>query len=429
MKMKFEQLNLKPELARAVAEAGYAETFPIQERAIPPALEGKDIIGRAQSGSGKTATFLIPILQKIQPKGLQALILAPTRELAIQITEEAEKLGKHLHVKALTVYGGRSIDDQARRIPGAQIIVGTPGRIIDHIRRGNLKLNTVRMLVLDEADRMLDMGFIEDTEWIIRQTSRDRQTLLYSATMPDEIKRIVSQHMRSPVVIELNVERPAVDTVKQIIWIVRENERLAALKYALDTIKPPIAIIFCATKRGADRLMRELVRNYAVDVIHGDLSQAQRERVLENFRTGAVNILIATDVAARGIDIEDISHVFNFELPNDVETYIHRIGRSGRAGKSGIAISLVTDAEATELGKIDFTLKVRSEKLRFEHGKLLPVHPEEFGSHRAIIPVWTRRERGRRRPPSRPISQSGRGPQRGFGGRRRFGGGRRFGRR
>lgn len=395
--MKFEELQLKPELLKAVLEAGYASTFPIQERAIPPALERKDVIGRAHSGSGKTATFLIPILQHLYPKGLQALILAPTRELAIQITEEAEKLGKYLNVKALTVYGGRSIDEQARKIPGAQIIVGTPGRIIDHIQRGNLRLSTIRMLVLDEADRMLDMGFIEDTEWIIQKTPRERQTMLFSATMPDEIKRIVSRYMRNPVVIELNVERPAVSTVKQSIWFVHQDQRVVALKYALNTIKPQLGIVFVATKRGADRLMRELVRNYHVDVIHGDLSQSQRERVLERFRNGDINLLIATDVAARGIDVENVSHVFNFDMPNDVETYIHRIGRSGRAGKSGMAITFATEAEATDIGRIEFIVKTHIEKVRFAQGNLLPVNPEEFGSHRAIVPVWTRRERGRGR--------------------------------
>ncbi len=423
MKMKFEELGLKPELLKAIAEAGWANTFPIQEKTIPPTMKGLDVVGRAQSGSGKTGAFLLPILQKIEPKGLQALILAPTRELAVQIAEDAKQLGKHIAIRVVPVYGGRSIDQQARAIQNAQIVVGTPGRIIDHIQRGNLKLGSIRILVLDEADRMLDMGFIDDTEWIIRQTPTKRQTMLFSATISDEIKNMINRYMKQPVLVELNIERPAAENVKQVVWMVKQNDRLAALRHILDIEKPKSVIIFCATKRGADRLYRELGRQYNIAVIHGDLSQSQRESVLESFRSGRTTYLIATDVAARGLDIDNVSHVINFELPNDVDTYIHRIGRSGRAGKSGTAISLVTEAEATEFGRIEFTVKIKSEKHRFESGKLLPVHPEEFGAHRAIIPVWTRRERGRRGRPSRPISQSG--------GQRRHGprpGGRRFSR-
>jgi ATP-dependent RNA helicase DeaD len=284
---------------------------------------------------------------------------------------------------------------------------------MDHIRRNNIDLRHVSILVLDEADRMLDMGFIDDIKFILRFIPKERQTLLFSATFSEEIRRIVHNYMRNPILIELNKEKPSVETVRQIAYIVKENEKQQCLDFILNQGKPHLALIFCSTKIKSDRLHRNLSRYYNIGVIHGDLSQQQRERVLSDFKSKRVSYLIATDVAARGIDVKDISHVINYDMPNDIETYIHRIGRTGRAGASGKSITFVTPEETADLLRIEHFVKVRIEKQKFVNGEFVAINPEEFSVSRAIVPKWNRKERfrgnfGRGRRPMR----------RGFGNRR-----------
>ena len=411
---------------KALEEMKFEEVFPIQEMAIPPIMEGKDVIGKAESGSGKTLAFAIPIVEKIKyPKNIQVLILTPTRELAEQVCREIQKVGKYTHVRSLAVYGGKSIEMQFRSFSNVSVIVATPGRLMDHIRRNNIDLRHVSILILDEADRMLDMGFIDDIKFILRFIPKERQTLLFSATFSDEIRRIVNNYMKNPILIELNKEKPSVKTVKQIAYVVRENEKQKCLEHILNQEKPDLALIFCSTKIKSDRLHRTLRRFYNIGVIHGDLSQSQRERVMSDFKNRRVNYLIATDVAARGIDIKNISHVINYDIPNDVETYIHRIGRTGRAGASGKSITFVTPEEMPDFLRYEHFVNVKIEKQKYENGEFVAVGPDEFSVSIAIIPRWNRKERfgggfnrGFRRGPNRRPSQRGFGQKR-FGHRRR----------
>ncbi len=423
--MKFSELGLSREILQGLKENGFEETFPIQEKAIPIVLSGKDLIGKAQSGSGKTLAFSIPILEKINKnlRQIQSIVLAPTRELALQIYEEMLKAGKHRGLRYAIVYGGKSMEMQIRALrEGAQIVIATPGRFIDHLQRGNLNLNNVRIVVLDEADRMLDMGFIDDVNFILRHVPRERQTLLFSATLPEPIRAIVHRYMKTPHTVELNKERPSVETVKQKAYIAEQRDKLDCLFHTISQEKPERAIIFCSTKAMARKLAFEISTEYKAAAIHGDLTQGQRERVMDNFREGRTHILIATDVAARGIDVTGISHVINFDMPNDVETYIHRIGRTGRAGASGTAITIVTPMEALTLLGFEHMIKAKVEKKQYIEGRLVEASPEEFGKHRAIIPRWTSRggfpQRGRGR--SFGQKRNFRGGQDRFRGRRNF---------
>lgn len=418
MKVKFHELKIKKELLEGLHEAGYSETFAIQERATPVALEGRDVIGKAQSGSGKTIAFLIPVIEKVQKgKGVQALIIAPTRELTVQNEDVFKKIAVKTGLRSVSVYGGKSLDVQARALhSGVEVVFATPGRLMDHMERRNIDLRGIKIVVLDEADRMLDMGFIDDVDYILRFTPCGRQTLLFSATMPEEIRRVVHRYMHNPITVELHKETPTVTTVDQEAWIALDRDKIACLKHVLDREKPSAAIIFVEMKRDADRLERILSRFYNVAAIHGDLTQAQREHVLREFREKKVPYLIATDVAARGLDIPQVSHVFNFDLPKDVETFIHRVGRTGRAGAHGRAINIATPEEANELSVIEHYAKVRMIKHTYK-GALTSEKATEMAEHlkgrQAIIPKWTRRTGG-------PGFRGRGGPRRFGGGRERF---------
>ncbi len=357
----FEDLGLSKFVLAAIREMGFEEPTAVQRMTIPPALKSRDLIGQAQTGSGKTAAFMIPILERLDPrlKKVQALVMLPTRELAIQVAEEAGKMGKYSGMRCVPVYGGQPIDRQIRALRfGAQVVIGTPGRIQDHLQRSTLSLEDVRVAVLDEADEMLDMGFLEDMESILSKAPVERQTLLFSATMPPEIKRLAQRFLRDPLHLSANPDRMTVEQITQIYYEVPERDKLEALSRILDVESPKVAILFCRTKRQVDELAGALeARGYRAEALHGDLSQQQRDRVMRQFKEGKVELLVATDVAARGLDISNVSHVFNYALPQSPEDYVHRIGRTGRAGKGGIAITFVTPQEYRDLHLIQRVTK------------------------------------------------------------------------
>jgi ATP-dependent RNA helicase DeaD len=354
----FESLGLSAPILKAIAEIGYETPTPIQEKTIPPMLAGRDLIGQAQTGTGKTAAFAIPILEKIDlalPE-VQALVLAPTRELAIQVAEAIHSYSKFLgRVGVLPVYGGQPIQLQLKRLDrGVHVVVGTPGRIMDHLRRGSLRLDAVRVVVLDEADEMLRMGFIEDVEWILSQAPEGRQTALFSATLPREVRRIAERHLRNPVSIEIEHKTMTVPATEQRYLHVSPQQKLDALARILETEPTDAVLIFTRTKNGAAELTERLQgRGYAAESMHGDMNQAQRETVIRRLKGGQVEIVVATDVAARGLDVERISHVINYDIPNDVEAYVHRIGRTGRAGRSGVAVLFVSPRERRMMTEIE----------------------------------------------------------------------------
>ena len=353
----FAVLGLDAALCRAVREMGFDAPSPIQEQAIPPVLEGKDLIGQAQTGTGKTAAFGLPILQRIDPKKRcpQAMILCPTRELAIQVSDELHRYAKYLFgVRILPVYGGQDISRQIRGLrEGAQIIVGTPGRVMDHMRRKTIDLSEVRFAVLDEADEMLNMGFLEDMETILAGLPGERQTVMFSATMPPEIRRIAEKFLTDPMTLRMAKKELTVPEITQYYYDVRPTKKTEVLCRLLDLYEPKLSVVFCNTKRRVDELVEELQgRGFFAEGLHGDLSQAQRDRVMKAFRSGRTEILVATDVVARGIDVEDIEAVFNYDIPQDDEYYVHRIGRTGRAGRSGTAYSLVVGREVYKLREI-----------------------------------------------------------------------------
>lgn len=352
----FESFNLSKRLQQAIDDMGFEEPSPIQAACIPVVLSGRDVIGQAQTGTGKTAAFGIPIVEAVSPEPrVQALVITPTRELAIQVAGEFRKIAKYKRVRTLPIYGGQSIGHQIRGLQqGVQIVIGTPGRILDHIRRGTLKLGSLRMIVLDEADEMLDMGFIEDIESILRETPAERQTMLFSATFPAEVKRLAVRYMQNPEHVTVNRGEMTVPLTDQVYYKVLERNKLESLCRIVDSEEVSLGIIFCRTKRGVDELVEALLaRGYLVDGLHGDLSQAQRDRVMKRFRTSDIELLVATDVAARGIDVDNVTHVFNYDIPQDPESYVHRIGRTGRAGKRGLAITLVTPREFKLLKQIE----------------------------------------------------------------------------
>lgn len=365
----FSEMGLSDTMREAIAGLGYEEPTPVQSAAIPPLLEGRNVLAQAQTGTGKTAAFGIPMVERIRTEDRhpQALILAPTRELAMQVASAIYDIGHNRGVRVLAVYGGQPIDRQLRGLrAGVHVVVGTPGRIMDHIRRGTLNLEHVHYLVLDEADQMLDMGFIEDVEFILEQLPEERQTGLFSATIPPRIASIVDRHLESPVHITTEKEKLAVPNIRQIAYMVPGRAKSEALMRLLDALAPPSAMVFCRTRRDVDELAERLqIQGYPAEGIHGDMGQAERERVLMRFRDGTTEILVATDVAARGLDIPDVTHVFNFDLPTDPEQYVHRIGRTGRAGRAGEAVSLVAPRERQLLGLIERTSgkRVRMEKL------------------------------------------------------------------
>ena len=354
----FENFHISEETLKAIAEKGFKKPTPIQEKAIPHLMEGKDLVGQAQTGTGKTAAFGIPIVERVNPKSqkVEALVLVPTRELAIQVAKEIKDLGKYKGVKVLALYGGKPVFGQVdllRRIR-PQIAVGTPGRIRDLIERGVLDLSSVKIFVLDEADRMLDMGFIEDIEFIFGSTPEEKQTLLFSATLPEEIRDVIRRFLKEDhVEVRIEPEKPTVEKISQKIYRVEDRELFNTFLEKLEEIPFKKGIIFTQTKAEADWLANKLKENgFRVAAIHGDYSQNRREWVLNGFRKGKINLLVATDVAARGLDIKGLDVVFNYRLPQDAESYIHRIGRTGRAGKEGTAVSFSSDREDDRLQRV-----------------------------------------------------------------------------
>ena len=345
-KIRFDELPLSQEVQRAIADMGFEEASPIQTAAIPVVLEGKDIIGQAQTGTGKTAAFGIPTIESIDPnnRNVQALILCPTRELAIQVSGEIQKLAKYKSgISTVPIYGGQSYDRQLRALKqGVQIVIGTPGRVMDHIDRGTLVLNNVTKIILDEADEMLDMGFREDIEYVLERIPEDRQTIFFSATMSKPIMEMTKRYQTDPVLVKVVHQELTVSNIDQVYFEVRNNMKQEVLSRLLDMYNLKSAIIFCNTKRMVDDLVSGLqARGYFADGLHGDMNQNQRSNVMNKFRNGTLEILVATDVAARGLDVENVEAVFNYDLPQDEESYVHRIGRTGRAGKSGKAFSFV----------------------------------------------------------------------------------------
>lgn len=353
----FDTLGLRSELVRTVAELGYEQPTPIQAGAIPVLLAGRDVLGQAQTGTGKTAAFTLPMLEMLDPvqSGVQSLILAPTRELAIQVAEAVYRYGHQLGVRVLPIYGGQSITRQMKRLErDTQVVVGTPGRMLDLIRRNVLDLSHVRYLVLDEADEMLKMGFIEDVEAILSATPTSRQTALFSATLSTEIRRLAQSYMNEPVPVLIQGESMTVPQMEQRYYLVDEKYKFAALTRLLEVENLNSTLIFTRTRAGAAELAENLVaRGYPAEAIHGDLSQDARETVMRRFRKGQLTVLVATDMVARGVDIEDVSHVINYDIPFDPEDYVHRIGRTGRAGRSGIAITLLTPGQTRRLKMIE----------------------------------------------------------------------------
>jgi len=358
----FSKFNLHNDVLQAINDMGFEEPSPVQESCIPIILNNKDVIGQAQTGTGKTAAFGIPMIHNFSKKPvIQGIVLTPTRELAIQVSQELRKIAKYKGLRILPIYGGQSIGHQIRALQqGVHIVIGTPGRVLDHIGKRTLMLNNVRTLVLDEADEMLDMGFIEDIEAIIQHTPKDRQTLLFSATMPYEIKKLANRYLNSPEVIAVNQGEVTVPLIKQVYYKVLENNKVDSLCRILDNLEVELGIIFCRTKKTVDELSESLLsRGYIVAGIHGDLSQTQRDKVMKSFRESSIEYLIATDVAARGIDVGAVTHVINYDIPQHPESYVHRIGRTGRAGKNGIAVTLVTPREIKQLRTIEQQIKTK----------------------------------------------------------------------
>jgi ATP-dependent RNA helicase DeaD len=364
----FEDLGLSAALLRSIKDVGYEEPTPIQLRVIPVMLARHDVIAQAQTGSGKTAAFGLPIIEAIDPRErhVQAIILCPTRELAIQVAEALHKYGRHKEVETLPIYGGQAYERQFRGLArGVQIVVGTPGRVMDHMRRGTLTLEGIRFFVLDEADEMLDMGFIEDIEWILEHAPAERQTALFSATMPQRIVELAQRYLHDPQRISVAGKQMTVPEVQQVYYEFPRARKVDALTRILDAETPTSAMIFCRTKHGVDELGEALMaRGYGVETLHGDLSQAQRDRVMRRFRAGQADVLIATDVAARGLDIPDVSHVINYDVPESAEAYVHRIGRTGRAGRAGMAITLVAPREVRWLRQIERIIRARIDAKR-----------------------------------------------------------------
>jgi ATP-dependent RNA helicase DeaD len=362
--VRFEDLGIDERILRAVTEMGFEEATPIQAKAIPEVLTGRDIIGQAQTGTGKTASFGIPMLQRIDPKDkhVQAIVLCPTRELAIQSAEEIRKLAKFMHgIKVLPIYGGQDIMKQIRSLKtGIQVLIGTPGRVMDHMRRHTIKFDNLKMVVLDEADEMLNMGFREDIESILSQTPEERQTLLFSATMPQPIMEIARTYQNDAKTVRVVRKELTVANIEQYYYEVRPKNKEEILSRLLDIYNPALSVVFCNTKRQVDELVEGLKgRGYFAEGLHGDMKQQQRDRVMNGFRNGRTEILIATDVAARGIDVDNVDAVFNYDLPQDEEYYVHRIGRTGRAGKNGKAFTFVTGREFYKLKDIQRYCKTK----------------------------------------------------------------------
>jgi ATP-dependent RNA helicase DeaD len=368
---RFADMNLIRPLMDAIEFAGYEYATPVQEAVVPLAMRGKDVIGQAQTGTGKTAAFLIPLLNRWRPHTLHGpigLVMCPTRELAVQVAEEAVKLAPSRRFRTVAVYGGARMGKQLDQLSrGCDLVVGTPGRMLDHLRRGTMSLRDVRYVVLDEADRMLDIGFRPDIERILRKCPERRQTLLMSATVPDAIKRLVHRYMKDPTHLNLSPDSLTVDKIRQSFITVDDDKKFELLLKVIEREKPRQGLIFVERKRWADRLYRQMRGTVPqTAVIHGDLPQSHREKIMAGFRAGKVRFLIATDVASRGIDVTGISHVINYDLPNDIENYVHRIGRTGRIGRDGVAIAFVTPEQGPHLTDIEMTINRLIDEDRIE---------------------------------------------------------------
>jgi len=363
----FEDLPLTPEVMKGIEELGFTNLFPIQAQAIIPLLEGKDVIGQAQTGTGKTAAFGIPMVQRVNPniQRVQGLVLAPTRELAIQIAERLSRFSRYSSLKVLPVYGGESISKQIRALErGVQIVVGTPGRLIDHLKRGTLNLSFTKTVVLDEADRMLDMGFIDEINYILSRVPKDRQLSLFSATIDESVMNVCHRYMKNPEKILVSKDEIALTQLNQYYMVINSRNKLDYLRNILKRNNIGKAIIFCNTRRGTDWLAHKLNRyGYNAKALHGGFTQAQRDYVTNAFRNEKLKLLVATDVAARGLDIQGITHIINYDVPLDALVYFHRIGRTARMGKDGTAITLVGYGEIPDLNKIKTLTKTNIEEL------------------------------------------------------------------
>lgn len=362
--VRFEEMGLSEEIQKAVRYMGFEEASPIQAKAIPAMISGIDLIGQAQTGTGKTAAFGIPLLEKVDPKlkKLQAIVLCPTRELAIQVADEIRNLSRYMHgIKVLPIYGGQDIVKQIRSLKsGTQIVIGTPGRVMDHMRRKTMKLDFVHTVVLDEADEMLNMGFREDIEFVLSGVPEERQTVLFSATMPKPIMEITTKFQNNAKVIKVTKKELTVPNIEQYYYDVKPKKKEEVLSRLLDIYSPRLSVVFCNTKKQVDLLVNALLgRGYFAAGLHGDMKQEQRDRVMQGFRTGKTEILVATDVAARGIDVDEVEAVFNYDLPQDDEYYVHRIGRTGRAGREGRAFSFVSGKEVYKLKEIQRYCKTK----------------------------------------------------------------------
>ncbi len=406
--MTFEALGLCPELMRALSDEGYSEPTPIQEKAIPVVLAGQDVMAAAQTGTGKTAAFMLPILQRLQPNAstsvsparhlVRALVLTPTRELALQVEEAARTYSRHIPLRTACVYGGVNIDPQIAALrAGAEIVVATPGRLLDHLNSKTVHLGQVQFLVLDEADRMLDMGFLPDIRRILAQLPATRQNLLFSATFSEEIRRLASHFMRAPLMIEVAARNAAAENVTHVVHFVESARKRDALLHLLRERSIPQVLVFVSTRIGAARLSHWLEKaEVAATAIHGDKTQQERLVALDGFKDGTIRVLVATDVAARGLDIEDLPLVVNYELPDGAENYVHRIGRTGRAGASGEAISLVAPDEQEQLQAIERLLKMK-----------LKVVPLPEIQHERPARERSSRERPPRERPARDVRREG----------------------
>jgi ATP-dependent RNA helicase DeaD len=363
----FRDFPLKAEVLKAIEDLGFEELFPIQAQAICPLLEGKDVIGQAQTGTGKTAAFGVPMVEKLNPelRKVQGLVLVPTRELAVQVAQQMSLFGKYAKLKVLAVYGGEPIGKQVRELAnGVHIVVGTPGRLIDLIERGILNLSCVKILVLDEADRMLDMGFIEDIEFILRRTPSNRQTSLFSATIDKTVMNVCNRYMRNPAKILVSKDEIALTQMKQFYTIVNQQAKFEALGKILQEEHVDKAIIFCRTRRDTSRLTDQLCRKgYRAQALHAGFTQPQRDRAINDFRSGRLSLLVATDVAARGLDIQGITHIINYDVPMDPPVYFHRIGRTARMGGEGTAITLVSYGELSDFNNIKAMTKTAIEEV------------------------------------------------------------------
>lgn len=394
--VSFEAMELTDEMMKALVRAGYESPSPVQAGVIPPALDGQDVMGQAQTGTGKTAAFTIPILEQLAPReeisSVQALVLVPTRELAVQVRNEFEKLAYYMDFKTAAIYGGHSIKKQIEELKrGVQVVVGTPGRVLDHIRRKTLDLRETWCVTLDEADRMLDIGFRPDIERILSSVSRkDRQTLLLSATVPPAIERLAKRYMTEPTVLDFSKDAVSGDSIEQFYFSVDKVKKFELLQRLIDRENPEQAIIFCRTKRGTDKLAKRLKESFPnVGCIHGDMNQSVRDRVMKKFREERLKILVATDVVGRGIDVTTISHIINFDTPEDCDDYVHRIGRTGRMGKEGVAYTFVSEDDGELLTRIEIRINQLLEQADMEGMELKrevkqDVNPERLAAVAAM---------------------------------------------